>query len=89
MRGQHQLLARLWNALPIPCVYMHLLDPSLVNLKLSLRRLHYDNHSVFPNDIIQTENTSAQIDISILTSLSGELGRCFLSLPQLYLWAHL
>lgn len=66
---------------------MYLLVPSLLNLKLSLKRLHYDNRSIFLNCVIKTENTSAQTDISILTSLSGELGPFLLSLPQLDLRA--
>lgn len=42
------------------------LIPSLLDLKLLLNLLHSDNQ----NYMIETEKTSAQIDVSILANLS-------------------
>ena len=72
MGEKHQFLAKFCNAFLIPCLCRYLLVPSLLNLKLSLKLLHYDNHSISLNFLMKTENTSAQIDISILTNSSGE-----------------
>lgn len=47
-------------------VFLMLLIPSLLDLKLLLKLLHSDNH----NYMIETEKRSAQIDVSILSNLS-------------------
>ena len=71
MGEKNQFLAKFCNAFLIPCLCRYLLVPSLLNLKLSLKLLHYDNHSISLNCLMKTENTSAQIDISLLTNSSG------------------
>lgn len=50
------------------------LIPSLLDLKLLLNLLHSDNQ----NYMIETEKTSAQIDVSILANLSRA--------PQAAIW---
>lgn len=72
MREKYQFLAKFYSAFLIPCSCRYLLVPSLLDLKLTLELLHYDNHSISLNCLMKTENTSAQIDISILTNSSGE-----------------
>lgn len=72
MREKYQFLDKFYNAFLISCSCRYLLVPSLLDLKLTLKLLHYDNHSISLNCLMKTENTSAQIDISILTNSSGE-----------------